>query len=137
MLSEGVPRPRLQQNSDVAYRLLVSTRSVSTNEEILLTPQGTQLIHVDAALGLENLDDQSQPHRHFRGGDSDHKEHKDLSAEILEQTAKCHKRQVGRVEHQLNRHEDNKRISAGEHTYHADRKEDRRKNNVVIDRDHG
>ena len=52
------------------------------------------LVHIDASFGLEDLNDQRQPHGNFRGRDRNHKEHKDLAAETLQDAAEGDKRQV-------------------------------------------
>ena len=97
-----------------------------------LTLHTVHLVHVDAALGLEDLNDQCKTHGNFCRSDSDHEEHEDLSAEALEHTAECNHRQVGSIQHQLNGHEDDERVAADQNTQRANREQDCRKNDVIM-----
>src|SRR6185503_13331363 len=110
---------------------------VDASAKYMLTLHTVHLIHVNAALGFEYLDDQRQAHRHLRGRDRDHEKDKDLPTEAFEDTAERDHSQVGCIQHQLNGHKNDECIAADEHTQHANRKQDGRKNNVIIDRDHG
>ena len=47
-----------------------------------------------------------------------------------------HKRQIHRVQHQLNRHKDNDGIPPQQHSHRPNRKQDRTENKVVMSRDH-
>src|SRR5258706_14186702 len=108
--------------------MLVSVRPdqhEATRPTNILTLQTADLININTALGLEDLDDQSQPDGNFRCSNCDHEEDEDLSTKGFDSTAESHDGKIGGVQHQLNGHENDERIAANEHTGHADGEQDR------------
>jgi len=77
-------------------------------------------------LGLEDRHDQRQANRYFRRSYSNHEEDDDLSVQMFVGIGKSHKCQVGRIQHQLDRHEDNQRVTANQYAQRPDGKQDRR-----------
>src|SRR5258706_563403 len=84
-----------------------------------LSLQRIQFIDIDVLLRLEDLHEQGQTHSHFGGGHRDDEEREDLPAETLIHAGKCDEGEVGRIQHQLNRHENNKRVAPDQHTQRA------------------
>src|SRR5688500_9618321 len=101
-----------------------------------LSLQTAHLIHVNAALGLEDFNDQGEPHGNLRGGHGNDKEYEDLSAEALDHAAKRDHREIRGVQHQFNGHEDNESIAADKHTDDTQGEQDRRKDDVIINGNH-
>src|SRR5438874_7995563 len=67
-----------------------------------------------------NQDDDSQADGGFRRGDHNHKQHKNLSVELAERLAKRDERQIHRVEHQLDGHENGDRKSTRLNSSHVE-----------------
>src|SRR2546429_569914 len=69
-----------------------------------------------------NQDDDSQADGGFRRGDHNHKQHKNLSIELAERLAKRDERQIHRVEHQLDGHENGDDIALEDEREHSEAK---------------
>jgi hypothetical protein len=86
----------------------------------------TEIIHIGALLAAEYRHNQRQAHGHFGSCHRHDKEYKHLPVELAPLVRKGHKGQVGRVQHQLDAHEDHDCITAQKYTYDAHRKKNRR-----------
>src|SRR5687767_8973698 len=84
----------------------------------------------------EERDDQRQPDRRFRGGHRHHEERDDLAVHVAPVAAECDERQVHRVQHDLDREQNRDQIPAKEHSGGADGKENRRNDQVMMQRNH-
>src|SRR5207248_9530666 len=67
-------------------------------------------------------DDDSQADGGFRRGDHNHKQNKNLSVEFAERLAKRDERQIHRVEHQLDGHENGDDVAFENEREHAEAK---------------
>src|SRR5688572_13767275 len=84
----------------------------------------------------EERDDQRQPDRRFRGGHRHHEERDDLAVHVAPVAAECDERQVHRVQHDLNRQQNRDQIPAEKNSGRADGKENRRDDQVMVERNH-
>src|SRR5712692_3226788 len=80
-------------------------------------------------------DDDGQAHSGFGRGHDQHEEHEDLAVHVPEIAAESNQLQVGRIEHQLNRHEDVEQVAAQDHARQAGDEQHRRHRQRVIKRD--
>src|SRR5688572_8068097 len=84
----------------------------------------------------EQGDDQRQPDGRFRGGHRHHEEGDDLTVHVAAITAERDERQVHRVQHDLDRQQNRDQIPAEKDARRADGKENRRDNQVMVERNH-
>src|SRR5580765_3104623 len=87
--------------------------------------QQVDLVHEHRLAQAEQVDDDGQADRDFRGGDGHDEEHEDLSVQRFQVVRERHEREVRRVEHELDGHEDDECVPAHEHAPDADREHDR------------
>src|SRR5262245_26829403 len=87
--------------------------------------QQIQLVHVGRLADAEEGDDHAESDRRLRGGDRDHEEDGDLAVGATVHPRKGHEREVARVQHQLDAHEDGDGAAAQEHRERADGEEHR------------
>jgi len=77
-------------------------------------------VQVDRVPLAEDGDEQGEPHGGFGGGDREDEEDDELSRAHVEQARVGDQRQVGRVQHQLDRQEDADAVAPGERAHGAD-----------------
>src|SRR5574341_1212480 len=122
------PKARLMSNPATGKRTMRGTRLN------ILSLQLIDVVHADALLGAEDGDDQRQPHRHLGGGHRHHEEHEHLPRKLHELPGEGDEHEVGGVQHQLHRHEDDDGVAPHQHSRHAQRKEDGGQDNVETGR---
>src|SRR5262249_2052067 len=95
-----------------------------TSASCIVSPaQDGELVGVDRRTVAERGDDDREADRGFGGGDRHHEEHDHLAVHRAELTGERDERQVDRVQHELDRHEDDDDVAAHEHADRADREE--------------
>src|SRR5690348_4299726 len=77
-----------------------------------------------------------QPHRRFRRRHHNHKENENQSVQLVKFAAERHKRQVHRVQHQLDGHKNRDDIAFENKSDHAQSKKHRAQNYVIRNRHH-
>src|SRR5262249_30648952 len=98
--------------------------------------QHRERIRIERLAMSKQVDDDREADRGFRGRDRHHEEHDDLPFGRAERPAKRDKRQIDGVQHDFDRQEDRDEIPPKEDAGRADREEDRRKHEVVVQRRH-
>ena len=87
-------------------------------------------------------DDDGKTDRHFRRRDSDDEENEDLrvvvgqAAGIDAEAGKRDERKIGRVQHQLERHENDDDVAAQHHAGKTDREKQPANEQIIAERDH-
>src|SRR5580704_753354 len=99
-------------------------------------PHQVEFIGVDRAAVTEDGQDYSQADRRFGRCHGHDEEDNCLPVHGTPGPAQRHKRQVDRVEHQLDRHKDDDNVAAQHNPGHADTKQDRAERHEVAGRDH-
>src|SRR3954470_17568406 len=82
--------------------------------------------------GAEDRHDDRQTDHDLGRGDDHHEERNDLAVEGAVDPRERDQREIDRVEHQLDAHEDHDGVAADEHTRRADREQEGRQIQVVI-----
>src|SRR5581483_9715228 len=72
---------------------------------------GLNLFDVDGAAAAEDRDDDGQAHGGLGGSDGDDEERADVAGHVALVTGEREEREVRRVEHQLDGHEDDERVA--------------------------
>src|SRR6185437_8425971 len=83
-----------------------------------------EIVHVDLLARAEDGDDDRQAHDDLSGGNAQHQEDEDPTIHGVQRAGKRHERQVHRVEHQFDRHEDHQPVAPTEDADDAEREED-------------
>src|SRR5260221_3413050 len=96
-----------------------------------------RFVHVDRGAVMEQRDENRQAHRGLSGGDGHDEEDEDESVELMELPGVCEEREVHRVHHQFDAHEDRDAVPAGEHAADAEREEDGAEDEKPVRRNHG
>ena len=98
----------------------------------------SRLFHVQRAALTEERDCEGESDRGLARGDRDDEHGEDLPGQVREPAGERDQVQVDGVQHELDRHEDREEVAPHEHAEEADREEEERDNQVVVDRDvHG
>src|ERR1035437_854929 len=93
--------------------------------------QRRKRIGVERLAVTEQPDHNRQPDRGFGGRDGHHEEHDDLPVRGAERAAERHKRQIHRVQHDLDRQQHRDDVAAHEHAGRPNREEHGGENQVV------
>src|SRR5690554_1057975 len=93
--------------------------------------QQVDVVDRGRAAGAVDRHDDRQPDDHLGGRDDHDEERHHLAREVAVHPRERHERQVGRVEHELDAHEDDDRVAPDEHGQRADREQDRGEHEVV------
>src|SRR5215469_16268830 len=96
----------------------------------LVLQQG-RVVHRRGPAGTEHRHQDRQPDDYLRGGDHHHEERDHLAVELAVHARESDERQVDRVQHELDAHEDDQRVAADEHPDRADHEEDHGERHVV------
>ncbi len=83
------------------------------------------------ALAVERHD-QRQADRHFRRRHGDDEEHQDLAVEVVVEPREGDQREVGRVEHQFERHVDDQQVAPHDDAEQAERKQQRADDQIMF-----
>src|SRR5215471_1959864 len=113
----------------VAARAATATRVFVTPTPLVL--QQVRVVHRRGPAGTEDRHQDRQPDDHFRGGDHHHEERGHLAVHLAVHARETDERQVDRVQHELDAHEDDQRVAADEHPDRADHEEDHGERHVV------
>src|SRR5205823_14200355 len=84
-----------------------------------------ELVGVDAGLVAEDEQDDGQAHADLDGGHEDHEQGEDLAHHRVAEGAEGDQVDVDGVEHQLDRHQHQHRVAAGEDAVYADAEQHR------------
>src|SRR5262249_2771320 len=103
---------------------------------MVLPPHQRQLVHREAAAEPEYGDDDGETDGDFGGGHAEDEEDESLAIDGAVALPEGDDGQVGRVEHDPDRHEDDERIAPHEHAEDADDEDHRRHAHVVGGRHH-
>src|SRR5687767_9061077 len=95
-----------------------------------------ECVGVERFAVAEQRDHDRQADRGFGGRHRHHEEGDDLAVDIAAKAPEGDERQVHRVQHDFNRQQDGDQVLAQEHAGRADRKENRRDDQVMTERDH-
>src|SRR5262245_64670187 len=108
----------------------ISPSTISPLEQV-------QLVHLNRFLVAEQRDDDGEADRDLAGGDADDEGRERLTRQVgdLPETGEGDEVEVRRVEHQLDRHEDDDRVAAREDAEHADREEHDREQEQMVGSD--
>ena len=79
----------------------------------------------------ENGDDDRQTDGYLCGSNGHYKKHEYLTVALPQLAGERHKREVDRIQHQLDAHEDHDRVSACKNTNNPDSKEDGAQNEII------
>src|SRR5438477_10733209 len=107
------------------------------SESPTLSFQEVDVVHVRGLPIPEDRDQDREPHGHFRGRDRHDEEDEDLAVHVAVLPGKGHEAQVHRVQHQLDRHEDDQRAPAHQHAHQTHREEQGRHHLVGRERNRG
>src|SRR5262245_52859609 len=111
------------------FRIAPRSGSVGTSQrrlkDIASALQEVDVVHVGGLLVPEDRDENGETDRHFRRGHRHDEEDEDVPVHGAVLPREGHEREVHRVQHQLDRHEDDERAPSDQHADHADREEDR------------
>src|SRR5919202_1535730 len=113
-----------------------STISRTIKVSSILSPHRADVVDVGRALRTENTDEECEPDRDLGRGDGDDEEGHNLPVDIGPLPCKGDQREVGRVQHELDRHEDDHHISPCQHSDGADSEQNGAQEHVVSRRDH-
>src|ERR1044071_149049 len=94
-----------------------------TDSEIcwsMLVPERGEAVDLDVAATAEDRDDDREPDRRLGGGHGDHDQREGVRRHIAPHPREREQRDVGGVEHELDRHQDDQRVAADEHARDAD-----------------
>src|SRR6266566_2235720 len=92
--------------------------------------------HVQRLPVARNQDDNSQPHGRFRRRHHNHKQHKNLPIDFSQRLAERHERQIDRVQHQFDGHENRDDVALENKRKHTQSEQDRAQDHVIIRRHH-
>ena len=84
-----------------------------------------KIINVNSFFVAINSYDYRKPNCRFGGSNRHHKKHQYLSRLITQKLGECYQSQVYSIEHQLDAHKNDDRISTKQHTGCSDREQDR------------
>src|SRR5205823_12253618 len=87
--------------------------------------QRPELVHVQGQLAAGHGDDQAEPHDDLGGGDRHHGQREDLPVAASVVAREGDQRQVGAVEHQLKREQDDQRAAPDQHPEPAREEQER------------
>src|SRR5467141_25676 len=104
------------------------------SESPTLSFQEVHVVHVRGLPVAEDRDQDGEAHGHFRGRDRHHEEDEDLAVHLPVEFRERHEAQVHRVQHQLDRHEDDERAPAYQDADQTDREEHSRAHLVGLER---
>src|SRR6266404_1577196 len=81
---------------------------------------------------------ESQADRDFRRRDSNNEKHEDLAIQVVVESRKSHKREIGRIEHQFQPHINDEQIAPDDDTKQSQREEKRADDEIMFKTDgHG
>src|SRR5688572_5046832 len=103
---------------------------------LLLPMHQIGFVHVDRVSVVEQRNENRQTDRGFRGGDGHDEKDEDESVSLPELFGVGEEREVHRVHHQLDGHEDGDAVPAREHAHDVDREQDRAEDQKPLRRDH-
>src|SRR5262245_28238008 len=86
--------------------------------------QEADVVHVDAVAVAEHRQDHGQAHGDLACGHGDGEDGEDLAVDGVQLPAESDEVQVGRVHHQLDRHQDDDGVAARQDSHDADREEE-------------
>src|SRR4051794_37037228 len=84
------------------------------------TPELVEVVGRGAGAAAQDRDDDAQADDNFGGGDDEHEEHRRLPADVAQLHGEGDERQVDRVEHQLDAHEQHERVASHHHAERTD-----------------
>ena len=90
----------------------------------IIPAQGREAVGVERDVTAGHGDDEPEADDDLRGGDGHHGEGEDLAVERAVLAREGDQREVGRVQHQLQREQDDQRVAAQEHAERTDGEED-------------
>src|SRR5712692_355140 len=126
-------QPRRHKNTKPDQPIL---RVFETSWRRWLPFQRRPAIRVQRLAVAEQADHDREPDGGFRGRDRHHEEHDDLAVGRCPRAAECDERQVHCVQHDLDREQDRDQVAPHEHAGGADPEQDRRQNEIVVERHH-
>src|ERR671932_178228 len=97
-----------------------STISRTIKVSSILSPHRADVVDVDRALRTENTDEECEPNGDLGRGDGDDEEGHNLPVDIGPLPCKGDQRQVSRVQHELDGHEDDHHVPPSQHPDRAD-----------------
>src|SRR5207245_2979219 len=106
----------------------------------LLELERVELVDVDGGAAAEDGDDDGEAHRGLRGGGGDHEEHRRVAREKAAHRRVGHQWEAGDreegqihgIEHQLDAHEDDDRVSPQHDAGGAEREQHRRQHEIML-----
>src|SRR5919199_322584 len=113
-----------------------STISRTIKVSSILSPHRADVVDVCRSLRAENTHQESQSDGDLGRGDRDDEEGHNLPVDVGPLPCKGNQREVSRVQHELDRHEDDYHVSPCQHSYDADCEQNSAQEHVVCRRDH-
>src|SRR5581483_5815027 len=128
--------PRLRRRPALVLTRKPRNGSSGISSSIALPLQFRERVRVQRFLVPEQADHDREADRRLRRRDRHDEEHDDLPVGRPERAAERHEREVHRVQHDFDRQQDRDQVAADEHAGGADREQDRREHEVVVERRH-
>src|SRR5216683_8343601 len=97
----------------------------------LLVFQQVRVVYRRGPAGPEDRHQDPEADHDLRGGHHHHEERDDMAVQVAVQPGERDEREIGRVQHQLNAHEDDDRVAPHEHAHAADHEEDHGERHVM------
>src|SRR5919199_1275197 len=116
--------------------VISSTISRTINVSSILAPHRADVVDVGRSLRTENTDEECQPDGDLGSGDGDDEEGHNLPVDVSPLPCKGDQREVSRVQHELDGHEDDHHVPPGQHPDSADGEQDSTQEHVICRRDH-
>src|SRR4051794_10589963 len=120
------PKNRISRNDSAG------TAGISQAWVSMSTPHQVDLFEVDRAPGAVDDEDDREADADFGGRDGDDEQGEDLPADRVVHGGERDQVDVDRVEDELDRHEHGHAVAAGEHPVDADREEDGREEQELV-----
>jgi len=94
--------------------------------------QGSQVFHMRRLALAVQRHEEREAHSHLGCSDGDDEEYHHLAIEVVVVSREGHQREVGRIEHQFETHEDHEEVAARDHAQQTQAEEQRADDQVVV-----